>query len=209
MVCWTLVCVLTCILAGVTGNLDEIIRINQNAHVIGDLLDGDVFMPTKNTSEGEHSRHKRDVHIFGRWFNAIVPFTMEEDKFDDREKKVIFDSMAIIEAVSCVRFVTRHDERDYIFITRLGGCWSPIGRQIGKQALSIGYGCVSESVIVHEMLHALGFFHEHQRPDRNDYIEILWDNLQTSVWKQFIIHSNVATTLDLPYDYYSIMHYGK
>ena len=34
------------------------------------------------------------------------------------------------------------------------------------------------TVVVHEMLHILGFGHEHQRPDRDDFITVLWSNIK-------------------------------
>lgn len=33
---------------------------------------------------------------------------------------------------------------------------------------------------IHEFLHALGVHHEHMRPDRNDYVTIIWENIQKS-----------------------------
>lgn len=32
--------------------------------------------------------------------------------------------------------------------------------------------------IVHEIAHSLGFFHEHSRPDRDDYVTVHWDNIE-------------------------------
>ncbi len=31
---------------------------------------------------------------------------------------------------------------------------------------------------VHELLHTLGFFHEHVRPDRDGHIDVDWDQIQ-------------------------------
>ena len=59
-------------------------------------------------------------------------------------------------------------------------CFSPVGRQYlkkGMQELSIGKGCNSKGIILHELMHALGFWHEQSRSDRQSYLEVLWENI--------------------------------
>lgn len=60
-------------------------------------------------------------------------------------------------------------------------CWSNIGREYnvpGAQELSIGEGCNTKGIITHELMHALGFWHEQSRTDRDDYIAVLWENVK-------------------------------
>jgi hypothetical protein len=63
--------------------------------------------------------------------------------------------------------------------------------------------------IVHELGHTIGFFHEQQRPDRGDYVEILWDNLLNSrdIRRDYEIRTDALST-GTKYDYKSIMHYS-
>ncbi|KAG8304849.1 hypothetical protein J6590_084551 [Homalodisca vitripennis] len=60
-------------------------------------------------------------------------------------------------------------------------CSSKINRVGGQQQIKVGTFCVQEKLkvplrldntILHEMVHAMGLHHEHQRPDRDCYIYI-------------------------------------
>ena len=57
-------------------------------------------------------------------------------------------------------------------------CSSNVGRQGGMQKVSIGYGCEFEGVIIHELMHSTGFWHEHSRQDRDYYVRINWGNIK-------------------------------
>ena len=76
-----------------------------------------------------------------------------------------------------------------------------------KFLISTG-GCLEEiGGIQHELFHALGFYHEMNRPNRDDYIWIFWKNLNPAFIRDFQL-ANGTRTFGLPYDYESIMHYG-
>ena len=64
----------------------------------------------------------------------------------------------------------------FFFLCR--SCFSAIGRQGGKQRISVGEGCEYKGTVMHEMMHALGFFHEQSRTDRDDYVMVLWWNVE-------------------------------
>lgn len=57
-------------------------------------------------------------------------------------------------------------------------CFSYIGQAIPNgQDLSMGTGCDHVYIAEHELLHALGFYHEQSRYDRDDYVTIKFDNI--------------------------------
>lgn len=71
-------------------------------------------------------------------------------------------------------------------------------------------GCIDIATIQHEFLHALGFQHQHCSHDRDDFITIMWDNIYPGSeynWEKF--DSDVATSFNVSYDYYSVMHYDS
>ncbi|KAK0156145.1 High choriolytic enzyme 1 [Merluccius polli] len=99
-----------------------------------------------------------------------------------------------------------------LFIGGVNGTTSisnlPQGRQGGRQFISLQKGgCVYKTVIQHEVLHALGFHHEQSRSDRDKFVNILYNNILPGKKHNF---DKVATNnLGTPYDYNSIMHYGR
>lgn len=63
---------------------------------------------------------------------------------------------------TCIRFVPRQaGEPDYLFIGKVDGCFSEVGRTSGVQVLSLDNGCMEYATIIHEMMHVVGFYHEH------------------------------------------------
>ena len=81
-------------------------------------------------------------------------------------------------------------------------CYSRIGREPegGEQEISIGFGCVRVGTVVHEIMHSLGFFHEHTRPDRDKFIHIEWTNILNGkvMWSRnlYIWRKTINTKLD-------------
>ena len=91
----------------------------------------------------------------------------------------------------CIEFYddtkTEFYSQDYILIRNTDesgandfGCWSYVGnvRSTTYQSINLGLGCVNKNTMQHEMLHALSFNHEHERPDRDKCIDILYENIQ-------------------------------
>ena len=99
-------------------------------------------------------------------------------------------------------------ERDYVLFreTPGSGCHSFLGRIGGEQELELA-GCGKGSV-VHEILHAAGFYHEQSRGDRDDRIIINWDEIVPEFQSAFQKRDGRGQDIG-PYDYGSIMHYSS
>jgi hypothetical protein len=87
-------------------------------------------------------------------------------------------------------------------------CWSYVGMiSRSPQLISIQWrGCAYKGIVIHEMLHALGFWHEQSRMDRDKYITVNYDNIRSGAERNFNKHN--SNYYNQPYDIKSVMQYG-
>ncbi|XP_065649633.1 hatching enzyme 1.2 [Hydra vulgaris] len=145
----------------------------------------------------------------GAWPNAIVPYVIT-NMMTQQDRYAIAEAINEYKQKTCIRFVPRTNEPSYVNFIKGGGCYSMIGRQGGRQDISLGQGCGYKGIAIHEMMHALGFFHEQSRRDRDRYIRVNYQNIQSGMAYNFDMYRyGEALTLDEPYDTSSIMHYDN
>ena len=60
-------------------------------------------------------------------------------------------------------------------------CSSFVGLVGGRQRVNIGSSCLRNGTILHQFMHVLGFWHEHTRYDRNDYVMVLQQNIKPGI----------------------------
>ncbi|KAK5645539.1 hypothetical protein RI129_006839 [Pyrocoelia pectoralis] len=87
---------------------------------------------------------------------------------------------------------------------------SNIGRAGGQQTINLAPRCLTPGTIVHEFLHALGFYHQQATTERDDFVTIVWDNILERYKHNFEKHNEtVVGSYGEMYDYGSVMHYSK
>ncbi|KAK4296112.1 hypothetical protein Pmani_031374 [Petrolisthes manimaculis] len=147
-----------------------------------------------------------DVHR--RWPNGIIPYVISQT-YGEIERGTIAKAMSEFHTKTCIRFVPRTVEKDYIHILKGDGCSSSVGRVKGAQQMSLGPGCLYVGIVMHEFMHAAGFWHEQSRSDRDNFITINKLNVQDGMWANFEKYGwDKIQSLGIPYDLESVMHYG-
>ncbi|XP_052442213.1 meprin A subunit beta-like [Carassius gibelio] len=182
------------------GKGQDIFEINEAAGL--DLVEGDILI-----NEGEYRNTIRDEKY--RW-PTTVPYVLD-CSLDINAKGVVLRAFEQYRLKTCIDFKPWDGEPNYIFVFKGKGCYSYVGNQrMGKQKLSIGAGCDNLGTVEHEFLHALGFWHEQSRSDRDDYVTIMLDQIKEGHKNNFNLHNETeSSSLGVPYDYGSVMHYSK
>ncbi|CAG7825008.1 unnamed protein product [Allacma fusca] len=160
----------------------------------GKLFEGDIVLPEEEEElleDGEASAGIIGSHY--RWAQAtIVPYLFGND-FNSSELKILTDAMVEISEKTCIRFRRRKGDSNYIFFRDGEGCSSLVGRR---------------GTVIHELVHAIGFWHEQSRTDRDYYVTINLDYVPKENRHNFDKYTTQqAYDFGVPYDFDSVMHY--
>lgn len=147
------------------------------------------------------------------WDFGVIPYEIDGN-FSGAHKALFKQAMRHWENFTCIKFVERNaiDHPNYIVFTeRACGCCSFVGKRgNGPQAISIGKNCDKFGIVVHELGHVVGFWHEHTRPDRDDHVDIAKNSIMPGQEYNFNkLTEEEVNSLGQPYDYDSIMHYAR
>lgn len=145
------------------------------------VIGGDVFLPQIKVREKPGATpDSLGLYGYGQtWTNSRVPYVLDPDFCCTAELNQAIQMWA----PSGLKFVPKSpSDRDYLFITNeppgSGSCGVSygVGRMGGPQKLTAKRdiaGCGAPlTTVLHELGHAVGFLHEHTRPDRDTFLSI-------------------------------------
>lgn len=172
----------------------------------GDILLGKVPEEKKGLKNGISQPKKTLL-----WPSNVIPYTITGDI---QNTQPILDAIDYFNDNTSVRFVPAEEgDPDFlVFVGTEDHCASHLGRTGGPQPILLSPKC-GKTEVMHELMHALGFVHEHSRKDRDRYIDILWDNIQEPFLFQFnkmpdqLVHSYSGSVFE--FDPESIMLYPE
>lgn len=144
-----------------------------------------------------------------RWWAGRIPYVIDSGDFPEGTTRRAKIQWAIDHwnSRSRLKFVPEKADLHWVrFVSHSEACKSEVGMQFfpGEQKIrcQLTVSGFSRGSVLHEMAHTAGLFHEHQRPDRDEYVIVAGgdSNYDRKDWDD--------VDLLTPYDYLSIMHYG-
>ncbi|MDR4505893.1 MAG: M12 family metallopeptidase [Candidatus Scalindua sp.] len=139
------------------------------------------------------------------WSNRRVPYQFDSNVSSLNQTRAV-NAMAELEAVSNIDFRPRNGEGNYVHFQNSTVNNSAVGMKGGRQVINI-VSWSSRFIIVHECMHAAGFWHEQSRPDRDSFVTIHLDRIPSDKEHNFDKKSS-ADVLGT-YDFDSVMHYDQ
>jgi hypothetical protein len=145
------------------------------------------------------------------WPGGIVPYEFDANTTPSQQAQMR-GAMTAIESVASIHFVPVDSQSNYLHVRDSQGNNSLVGMTGGSQTVNI-YNWNVRYVMCHELLHALGVWHEQSRPDRAPFVQINTANIAVD---QTQCGGSCAYNFDIVqadavgnYDFDSIMHYDQ
>lgn len=172
------------------------------------ILDTDIWRVHRN----DNDTHWEVPYTFDNLYTDYQGITLSNTHTSEEQEQIHTYIVDLNAKMTGVKFVNRTNEVHYVTIGEYTeGCWSWVGRvpsTVSPQGINLQSPCITRDTVEHELIHALGVFHEQSRTDRNEYVTINFDNINPGNHDQFLIMVDTDSQ-SVPYDYHSVMHYWK
>ncbi len=173
------------------------------------VLEDDILIPRAWDQQ-------RTAYVVNLWTNGVVPFEFGPN-VTQTNQDLMRAAMDEWESLANVSFVPRGSQDNYIFIRNASFNASEFLGMIGGEQRVFINSWTTHGTLVHELGHVLAFWHEQSRADRNNFIQVNFNNVcqnccsdadgnPISCNSQFAIRD--SGNEHGPYDFGSVMHYG-
>lgn len=148
---------------------------------------------------------KNELKHSAIWKERIIPYEMDQSLAECHD--IILKVIRHIEENSKYNFRSRISEYKYLRLDKENGCSIVEGdNQIPR--VSLGMNSNTFGAVLHEIVYALGFELEHNRSDRDNYLEVYLYTVKEDIRPKFATFTyDIWSCYDFDYD--SIMLYGS
>ena len=180
----------------------QVVKVGKHVVYHGDVLLGDVndlprLLKSKVIKKGQPRK----------WPRGVIPYVID-DSIQNYE--IVMDAIGYLNLQTNMTLVEREDQENFVLITHGDqDCYSYAGMIGGKQEIFLNPKCGVREIL-HEFMHTIGFFHEQNREDRDQYIKVLWENIDEDNHPQFKkLPNDFIGLVGRPFDFESIMLYSS
>ncbi|PIK56728.1 putative zinc metalloproteinase nas-13-like [Apostichopus japonicus] len=186
-------------------SMEYIFKENQNidSGIEHYLIEGDIKVDYNVSQVAQNAVRNRNV----RWPGGVVPYFIDRS-FDAGARQRILAAITVTTNNLYSVYSLEWTKRLRSHRTKTGllfGGWSK-----RRTPRIVGWGACNfhRGTIMHELMHAVGFQHEQTRTDRDQFVTVYYQNIQSGLEYNFVRYNqDTIDHLQTRYDYYSIMHY--
>ena len=150
----------------------------DKAVVQKDILIGKVTSQ-KKVRVGEY-----DLPIAKLWPRGTIPFHIDKSVV---QKDTLEDAISYLNEETPLNLIPAQQDDENILFFLKGDeplCLSFVGMVAAEQPIYLDEKCGFQEIL-HEILHAAGLYHEQSREDRDNFVEVVWDNIKEDFYFQF------------------------
>lgn len=201
------------LLNGMSAYIDE-----DSVCFLGDVIfPQEWIMPSNDDSSIFRSAVTKNVSLY--WKNKNIPYYIQAQdgnySFTEDDQMTIRSGLSLLSNATTINFIEQTTpplSEHYIRFIPGNGNYSPIGKQsTAANEIHLHPSGFIAGTAAHEIMHTLGYFHEQCRTDRDYYVTINWNNIESGHEHNFNIYTNTygAGYERGSFDFNSIMMYGS